>query len=188
MDKILRIHVDVARTMDDLLACQVVRGIVYIGEQLSPYADEFDGNDFSAQHILARVGDEPAGAMRIRYFGDFAKPERLAVLQPFRSRRYGEKGVAFALASYAFDICSRKGFTQFYGHAQTRLVNFWSRFGMFKPMENGDFRFSDQDYVAMVGHRDRPDNALGLHSDHLVLIRPEGKWDQPGVYETLVKS
>jgi len=121
--------------------------------------------------------------MRIRYFGDFAKPERLAVLQRFRSQRFKERGVAFALAGFAFNFCARKGITRFYGHAQKRLVPFWSRFGIFKPMENGEFYFSDHEYVAMAGQVAPPPNAIGLKSDHLMLIRPEGDWDRPGIYD-----
>ena len=178
-----RIAVRVAHSMDDLMKCCNVRAIVFIGEQGSPYDEEFDGNDFTATHILATVDGEPAGAMRIRYFGDFAKPERLAVLQRFRSQRFRERGVAFALARYAFDFCAKKGITKFYGHAQKRLVPFWSRFGIFKPMENGEFYFSDHEYVAMAGQLAPPADALGINSDHLVLIRPEGEWDRPGVFD-----
>ena len=75
------------------------------------------------------------------------------------------------------------GITKFYGHAQKRLVPFWSRFGIFKPMENGEFYFSDHEYVAMAGQLAPPPDALGLSSDHLVLIRPEGEWDRPGVFD-----
>ena len=178
-----RIAVKVAGSHDDMIKCMNVRAIVFIGEQGSPYDEEFDGNDFTATHILATVGGEPAGAMRIRYFGDFAKPERLAVLQRFRSQRFKERGVAFALAGFAFNFCARKGITRFYGHAQKRLVPFWSRFGIFKPMENGEFYFSDHEYVAMAGQVAPPPNALGLKSDHLMLIRPEGDWDRPGIYD-----
>ena len=69
-----RIAVKVAGSLDDMMKCFNLRAIVFIGEQGSPYDEEFDGNDYTATHILATVGGEPAGAMRIRYFGDFAKP------------------------------------------------------------------------------------------------------------------
>ena len=181
-DATSRITVRVAASIDDMIKCFNVRAIVFIGEQGSPYDEEFDGNDFTATHLLATVDGQPAGAMRIRYFGDFAKPERLSVLQKFRSQRFKERGVAFALARYAFDFCGRKGFSRFYGHAQKRLAPFWARFGVL-PMENGEIYFSDHEYIAMAGQVPPPSNALSLDSGHLMLIRPEGDWDRPGVYD-----
>src|SRR4051794_24719610 len=52
-----------------------------------PYEEEFDGNDFSATHLIGYVGNEPAACLRVRYFADFAKIERLAVRREFRTTR-----------------------------------------------------------------------------------------------------
>src|SRR5258706_14129840 len=111
-----------------MMKCLSVRGIVFIGEQGSPYDEEFDGNDFTATHILATVGGEPAGAMRIRYFGDFAKPERLAVLQRFRLERFKEGGVPFRFPGLAFNFCARKAIPRFSRHANKPLLPFASPF------------------------------------------------------------
>ena len=67
------LSVKIARSFEDLARAVAIRGAVYIGEQECPYDEEFDGNDFSATHLIGYVGDEPAGCMRIRYFADFAK-------------------------------------------------------------------------------------------------------------------
>jgi MFS family permease len=80
-----RLTVQVARTVADLMRAVALRGAVYIGEQECPYEEEFDGNDFSATHLIGYVDGEPAGCMRIRYFADFAKVERLVVRKEFRS-------------------------------------------------------------------------------------------------------
>ena len=77
--------------------------------------------------------------MRIRYFADFAKIERMAIREEFRKTR-----TAFQLVRAGFRLCQKKGYTRIYGHSQKRLVNFWSRFG-FRVMEGGQelcfFRF-----------------------------------------------
>ena len=76
-----KISVTVARSFDDLARVISVRSAVYLSEQECPYDEEFDGNDLAATNLIGYVGKEPAGCLRIRYFADFAKLERLAVRQ-----------------------------------------------------------------------------------------------------------
>jgi predicted GNAT family N-acyltransferase len=172
------IGVTVARTFEDLARVIAIRGAVYVGEQECPYDEEFDGNDLAATHLLGYVGNEPAGCLRIRYFADFAKIERLAIRAKFRKTR-----TAFQLVRAAFKLCQKKGYTRIYGHSQKRLVNFWSRFG-FRVMEGGeDFVFSDFDYVEIVADVERDPDCVTLGIGPYVIIRPEGRWDIPGVLE-----
>ena len=155
-----------------------IRSAVYIGEQECPYDEEFDGNDLAATHLLGYVGHEPVGCLRIRYFADFAKIERLAIRAEFRKTR-----TAFQLVRAAFRLCQKKGYTKIYGHSQKRLVNFWSRFG-FRVMEGGQsFVFSDFDYVEIVADVERDPEAITLGAPPFVIIRPEGRWDIPGILE-----
>src|SRR3954454_23156574 len=97
-----------------------IRSAVYIAEQLCPYNEEFDGNDFSATHLIGYVGNEPAACLRVRYFADFAKIERLAVRKEYRKSR-----LPFQLVRAAIELCRVKGYRRLYGHAQKRLANFW---------------------------------------------------------------
>lgn len=173
-----QVSVTVARTFEDLMRVASLRSAVYIGEQECPYEEEFDGNDLAATHLIGYIGDEPAGCLRIRYFADFAKVERLAVRKEFRSTR-----LAFQLVRAAIELCRKKGYRRLYGHAQKRLVNFWSRFG-FRLFEGGrELVFSDFDYVEMVAEIDRHPDAISIGADPYVIIRPEGRWHIPGVLE-----
>lgn len=172
------IGVTIARTFEDLGRIIAIRSAVYIGEQECPYDEEYDGNDLSATHLIAYVGDEPAGCMRVRFFADFAKIERLAIRKEFRKTR-----AAFQLVRAGFKLCQKKGYTLVYGHSQTRLVNFWSRFG-FRVMEDAKrFVFSDFDYVEIVADIERDPNAITIGGDPYVIIRPEGRWHVPGILE-----
>jgi hypothetical protein len=89
---------------------EALRGCRFMGQGGRSYKHEFDGNDHHATHVLALVDEEPAGCCKIRYFGDFAKPERLAVLPKFRRGRYGKKGVPYEIAAYAFEFRARHSF------------------------------------------------------------------------------
>lgn len=173
-----KLTVTVARSMEDLARVISIRSAVYVGEQICPYDEEFDGNDLSATHLVGYMGDEPAGCLRIRYFADFAKVERLAVRQEFRNTR-----LSFQLVRAAIDLCRVKGYRRLYGHAQKRLVPFWSRFG-FKVFEGArELVFSDFDYVEMALDTDRHPDAIAIGTDPYKIIRPEGRWHCPGILE-----
>jgi predicted GNAT family N-acyltransferase len=173
-----QIGVTIARTFEDLGRVIALRSAVYIGEQECPYEEEFDGNDLAAMHLLVYVGDEPAGCLRLRFFADFAKIERLVIRKEFRKTR-----AAFQLVRAAFKMLQMKGYRRVYGHSQVRLVNFWSRFG-YRVMEEGKkFVFSDFDYVEIVADIEPDPQYVTLGNDPYRIIRPEGRWHVPGVLE-----
>ncbi|HKU54153.1 MAG TPA: GNAT family N-acetyltransferase [Rhizomicrobium sp.] len=172
------IGITVARTFDDLMRVAAIRNAVYIGEQECPFDEEYDGNDLAGTHLLAFIGDEPVGCLRLRFFADFAKFERMAIRKEFRKSR-----AAIQLARAGFAFCRKKGYRCVYGHIQERLVGFWSRFG-FRVRENSRrFVFSDFEYIEIVADIERDPQALTLDADPYVLIRPEGRWDTPGTLE-----
>jgi predicted GNAT family N-acyltransferase len=172
------INVTVARSFDDMMRAAAIRNAVYIGEQECPYEEEYDGNDLSGTHLLAYEGDEPVGCIRLRFFADFAKIERLAIRKEFRKSR-----AAFQLVWAAIAFCQKKGYTKVYAHSQVRLVNFWKRFG-FNTLEGGkEFVFSDFDYVEIVAEIPRIPDAIAIGTDPYVIIRPEGRWHVTGILE-----
>ena len=172
------LSVTIARTLEDVMRVMTIRSAIYLGEQNCPYEEEFDGNDFSATHLIGYVGNEPAACLRIRYFADFAKIERLAVRKEFRNTR-----LAFQLVRAGIELCRVKGYRRLYGHAQKRLANFWARFG-FRTFDGGrELVFSDFDYVEMVLDAEHHPKAISIGVDPYIMIRPEGRWHVPGILE-----
>jgi predicted GNAT family N-acyltransferase len=168
----------VASSMTDLMQVIAIRAAAFLAEQTCPYGEEFEGNDFCAMHLIGSIDNEPAGCMRIRFFADFAKLERLAVRSEFRRSR-----LAFDIVRTGIKVCRQKGYTRIYGHAQDRLVPFWSRFGA-RPMRPGrPLTFSDYSYTEMLLVTERDPEALSLASDPYVLIRLEGRWNEPSPLE-----
>ena len=170
--------VTVARSMEDIMRVFAIRSAVYLAEQECPYLEEFDGNDFCATHLLGYLGHEPVACLRIRYFADFVKIERLAVRKEFRNAT-----IAAQLVEAALDLCQVKGYQRFYGHAQHRLVPFWSQFGFSKFEGGQELVFSDFDYVEMQLVRPRRPNAITIGVDPYFTIRPEGQWHRAGILE-----
>ncbi|HWU25097.1 MAG TPA: GNAT family N-acetyltransferase [Rhizomicrobium sp.] len=174
----MEITIRVAATPDDITKVFALRAAVFMSEQNCPYDEEFDGNDYCSTHLLGLVGAEPAAVLRLRFFAEFAHVGRLAVLPRFRRTR-----IHSAIIKDGIELCRRKGYRTLYGHSQKRLVNFWSRFG-FKPMrKNSNLVFSDHEYVEMQAELPPHSAAITTASDPYVILRPEGKWDEPGVLD-----
>lgn len=169
------VHVGVARSIEDMAKVFSVRSATFQAEQACPYEEEFDGNDFCATQLLAYVGDDPAACIRIRYFGDFAKLERLAIRREYRSRSLSRPLVEAALAP-----CARKGFRRIYGHSRSDLVGFWQRLGFDVIPERPPFSFSDVEYVEIVAELTADPLEIRFGIDPMMAIRPEGRWDEPG--------
>ncbi|MBV9062149.1 MAG: GNAT family N-acetyltransferase [Alphaproteobacteria bacterium] len=168
----------VAATPDAIQRVFAVRAAVFMSEQDCPYDEEFDGNDFCATHILGLANDEPAAVLRVRFFAEFAKLERLAVLPRFR-RTLISKMVVDA----GIEIARRKGYRALYGHAQKRLARFWSRFG-FQPLKkNFKLVYSDHEYIEMAAYIEPHESPITMMSDPYIIVRPEGDWDSLGALD-----
>jgi predicted GNAT family N-acyltransferase len=172
------ITIRVVRSMDEMARVIAIRSAVYMGEQHCPFEEEFDGNDFSATHLICHKGREPVGCMRIRYFADFAKFERLAVRGESRN-----VGLAGQMVDAAIELCRKKGYRVLYAHAQKRLVNFWEQRGFMRMPGAREFAFSDYDYVEVKLETEKHPQCITLGDDPYVLIRPEGQWEVPGILE-----
>jgi predicted GNAT family N-acyltransferase len=175
-------EVQVARRLEEILQAVAVRSLVYMGEQRCPFAEEYDGNDFAgATHLILSSKGEPIGTLRLRWFAGFAKLERVAI----RSEHRGGAG-ARVLIDAAFALAARKGYRKMIGHAQERLTPFWKRYRA-KPRPGRDrFVFSDHEYVEIEAELEARDDALTEDADPIVLLRPEGDWDRPGVLDRSV--
>jgi len=168
------IHVQIARSMEDIARVFAVRAAVAMAGRIPRYEEEFDGNDFCATHFLATVDGDAAGCLRIRWFGDFAKVERIAVRREYRRHR-----LARQLVRAGIEHCRRKGYRRLYAHARADLVPLWSNLG-WRDMGGKDFRFTNVPYREIMLELEPSKDALRLGSDPMLLLRPEGRWDEIG--------
>jgi predicted GNAT family N-acyltransferase len=171
------VTVEVVRSMDEMARVIAIRGAIYMAEQRCPFEEEFDGNDFSATHLICHKDGEPVGCMRIRYFAGFAKLERLAVRHEGRG-----SGLAGRILDAAVDLCRKKGYSVLYAHSQKRFLKVWESRG-FRRMGGRELVFSDFDYVEVKLETEKHPQSITLDDDPYVLIRPEGRWDTPGILE-----
>jgi len=113
-----------AMRMEDSLQAFAVRAACFIGELDVPYSEEFDGHDFGATHVIAYVGDEPVGTVRVRWFQSFAMPERLAVMQRFRGHNIGQM-----LLERCRKLAESRGCNMLYAQALPADVKYWEKQG-----------------------------------------------------------
>ena len=173
------LKVAVARTLDQVVMAMTLRGVIYLGEQKAPYQEEYDGNDLvGASHLIAWKGAEPVGVLRIRFFADFAKVERAAVLEQYR-----RDGVMRLLMQEALRYSARRGYRKVIGHAQMNRVKYWRSHGFRVRTDREPFGFSDYQYVEIERDLIPPANAITTETDPMVLIRPDGDWDRPGPFD-----
>lgn len=175
-----RAEVKVVRTIDDYLRAVAVRSRVYMGEQACPFDEEFDGNDLcGATHLLAFVDEDPVATLRMRWFATFAKIERVAVLSTART---GD--AARPLIAAAIEMAARKGYQRILGHADAQLVEYWKRTQSVTVREGRPpFCFSGREYIEIELRIAPSAEAITPESEPLVLLRPEGAWDMPGVLD-----
>jgi predicted GNAT family N-acyltransferase len=170
-----QIEVRLVRSFEDMARIFSVRSSTYLAEQFCLYDEEFDGNDFCASQFLGSVDGDPAGCIRLRYFGGFAKLERLAVRKEYR-----RTALAFELVRASLRHSRRKNFTRIYGHSRRDLLPFWGRFG-FWPIEGRPvFKFANLEYIEVAANLEEDPEAIRFGVDPMVAIRPEGAWDRPG--------
>lgn len=178
------LSVAVMRTLNDVHEMLALRAAMYMSEQECPFSEEFDGNDFAGStHLIARIGNEPVGAIRIRWFADFAKLERACVVKRFRGR-----AVTATLARRACEIAGAKGYRRILGHIEPGLASFWKEAAGFEVRaQRPSFVFSDRLYVEIEAPISPAEEPVTIDSPPLVVLRPEGAWDEEGVLDHSVE-
>lgn len=172
------LRVEMVRDLNDFMKVVAIRSAVFLAEQDCPYDEEFDHNDLSAMHLIAYLRNEPVATLRIRWFAQFAKIERVCVMKHVRGG-----ALVKLMIETAVEIIGRKGYRQVLGYIQKRLVPFWKQLG-FYPREGRDgFRFSDYEYVECFRELAIRNDAVTIDSDPYVVMRPEGDWDRESVLD-----
>lgn len=78
----------------ELQQCLAIRHAVFVIGQNVPIAEELDGKDKESAHYLLVLDQQPVGTARVRYIKDYAKIERVAILDAFQNRGLGKKLMA----------------------------------------------------------------------------------------------
>ena len=110
---------------EDIAACLELRRVVFMVEQDVSEADERDGMDDVAHHILARLNGRPVGCARILTDGGKGKIGRVCVLKDQRGTGLGQALIEACLAH----LKTVPGITRAVLGAQTHALGFYEALG-----------------------------------------------------------
>jgi GNAT superfamily N-acetyltransferase len=163
-----------AMRMEDSLQAFAVRAACFMGELDVPFSEEFDGHDFGATHVIAYVGDEPAGAVRVRWFQSFAMPERLAVIQRFRGHNIGQ-----VLLERCRKLAESRGCNMLYVQTLPGDVSYWEKSG-WRRLVAEDAGSGPKRIVAMVKVVDPSKPLPEVEAPEAIVLRPDPQLDSSG--------
>jgi len=105
----------------DRAVLERIRREVFVREQQIPESDEWDGEDATSVHVIARLNRDPVGTGRLDPAG---KIGRIAVLAGLRGR-----GIGTSILRRLLDEARRLGIREPYLHAQVQAVPFYEKLG-----------------------------------------------------------
>lgn len=121
------IKISIVSSQYDFDMVMNLRRKVFVEEMGIDEKLEFDGNDFSATQIYAKLNGKAVACLRIRYFGNFAKFERMALLPEFRKTT-----LATEVMNYGFELVAKKGFKFVRAACEKELLPRWEELGFKK--------------------------------------------------------
>ena len=96
-------------------------GAVFVEEQQIPESEEWDDEDATSVHVLARLNRDPVGTGRLNPAG---KIGRIAVIAGQRGR-----GIGLQILLRLLEEARRLGIREPYLHAQVQAVPFYEKLG-----------------------------------------------------------
>jgi hypothetical protein len=172
---------EIVTTLQQFMHVMAIRAIAYMERTQFPADQAFDGNDFQCTHIVAYLGDEPIGAVRIRWFKDFAKVERTGFRPAYNGAFYLKEMFAFV-----FSHIARKGYSRAITHASLKYARLWQIMLRAKRVAKPSAFYFGEEYVELEKLLEVPGNAVTSESPVEILFRTEGAWDESGRYETAI--
>jgi GNAT superfamily N-acetyltransferase len=171
----LPVTIRLAMKMEDSLQAFAVRAACFIGELDVPFAEEFDGHDYGATHVIAHLGDEPIGTVRVRWFKSFAMTDRLAVMHRFRGHNVGQ-----LLLERCRSLAEGHGCNMLYAQVFPSDTGYWEKHGWRRLVPEAESKADPKQIVAMVKAVD-PDKPLPeVEAPEAIVLRREPHLDATG--------
>jgi predicted GNAT family N-acyltransferase len=112
-------------SQEELNECFTIRRLVFIKGQNVPLEEDLDGKDPESQHYLLKVDGQSAGVARVRFIKNYAKIERVAVLDSFQNKGLGKQLMEAIMA----DLKSNPELHSARLSSQTHAIAFYERLG-----------------------------------------------------------
>lgn len=166
-----KINIVIVSNDEEYAQAMQVRREVFVEEQNISPQKEFDGNDHSATHVLAIYENKPIGTMRIRYFSNFVKMERMCVLRDFRKTDTSE-----LIMQKGMEFVAQKGYETVYGICKKELLNRWRRDGFEKIPDTPVVEQNGMTLVPVCCKINKPDKYITIQTSADIINAKEGEW------------
>ncbi len=169
------IKLDIVRCQADLDQAFALRRSEFIEKQHVPEEKEFDGNDFSATHIIAKDGNKVIGTMRVRYFHDFVRFERMCVSPDYRKQDIPNQILAFTTR-----FLQKKGFDKALAFCKKELLGHWLANGHLKADKIKPVKVGNLEMIGVFYPIPASGRCIRLEGNTENFFVPEGTWkDDP---------
>lgn len=166
-----RLNIVIVSDSEAFAQAMNLRREIFVGECKLDEHVEFDGNDYCSTHILALDGNKPIGTMRIRYFSDFVKMERMCVLKDYRKTDVAEqimqKGMLFV---------AQKGYDKVYGICKKELLSRWKKDGFEVIPDAPCIEQKDYSLIPVWCKLQKPSSFITMQTSAEILNAKEGEW------------
>lgn len=112
-------------TDEEIQRCLDIRFKVFVEGQNVPIEEEIDGKDDQSEHYLLFSDTTPAAVARVRHLENYAKIERVAVLEDYQGRGLGREIMKFILSDLRQDSNLKKAKLS----SQTHAIPFYEKLG-----------------------------------------------------------
>ena len=126
----------------DMQKCFDIRLKVFVEGQKVPLAEEMDGKDGQSEHYLLLVDEQPVGTARVRFIDDYAKIERVAIMDDYQGMGYGK----VVMNRIMLDLKKHNGIKKAKLSSQTYAIPFYEKLGF--------IICSDEYMDASIPHKD----------------------------------
>ena len=123
-----------------------IRRKVFIKEQSCPEEIEIDEYEEDSIHFIGLFNGKAACTSRLRFIGDKAKFERLAVL-----KKYRKYGLGRGMLEHVLAYIDKNNYKTTVTHAQSYLLKFYEDFGFVK--EGSEFLEAGIKHYLMSRHK-----------------------------------
>ena len=110
---------------EEIQQCLDIRFTVFVEGQHVPIHEELDGKDTASDHYLLFYSGYPSGVARVRYLEDYAKIERVAILDEYQGRGFGREIMRLILS----DLQQQTLIKQVKLSSQTYAIPFYEKLG-----------------------------------------------------------
>lgn len=170
-DKQKNFEIDIVRTIEELKGALDLRRKEFVIKQQVEENTEFDGNDYTSTHIIAKQNGKVVATMRLRYFNHFVRMERFC-----KDRDTELPGITREILKFTTKFLEDKGYHRTHCFCEEPLVKHWLKMNheLLEGASNTQVGHMKLFPVSLILKKQADHVTISSHPD--VLIAQEGKW------------